>query len=120
MLVNLCYVEQPPLSAYGFAGQRNMSEPAQQKAGEGLISALARGHGKPRLFEHLVLARPPWQQARLMGDGCPGAALVDLSDDLLEEVLIGDDAGEAAVLIDDRHQLDVLRSHFCDQRQQVL
>src|SRR5207245_1945111 len=49
-----------------------------------------------------------------MGDGCAGAALVDLSEDLLEEVLIGDDAGEAAVHIDYRQQLVVQRSHFCD------
>ena len=52
----------------------------------------------------------------LLDAGLLGVVLVgDLADDLLEDVLDGDDAGGAAVLVDDDGDVPALRLHLAQQ-----
>src|SRR5206468_8984683 len=111
MLVYRRHLERPSFDGNRFAGRGDVPEEAEQKPGESLVGACALRHREARLLEHLVVVRPAGQHARLTSGGYTEPALIDLADDLLEDVLIGDDAGQPAVLIDHRHQLDVLLAH---------
>src|SRR5439155_3256915 len=109
MLVHLYDLEGPALRADGLTGRGDVSEMAEQEAGQGLIRTLALRHDEARFLEQLLPVRPARQEAGLARRLRPSPAFVDPADDLFQQVLIRDDAPEPSVLADPLCEMDGLR-----------
>ena len=108
-----------PSTSIGVADLGQPAELGQHVAGDGLV----RPVGQPqagRLGE-VVEVEQPVDLARAagrlpaLGRDLRVVLVVDLADDLLDEVLEGDDAVGAAVLVDDDRQVLVLPAHLAER-----
>ena len=96
--------------------------PAIRKPADRLVRAL--GSTTPvRSAKSSRLSRPSTSTSPTSaGARAPGyvVLVVDLADELLDQVLQGDDAGRAAVLVDDDRQVVALAAHLGQRRQHAL
>ena len=101
--------EPPPVDDQVVALVRDAAEPGQHEAGEGLV-VTGRGREAGGVADLVGAQQPRDEPGVPAGRPHPGRRLVvvlvlDLADDLLEDVLEGDDPGDAAVLVDDHGEL---------------
>ncbi len=110
--VELDHREHVTVEAGGLADRRDMAELLDDVAGDGLVRAVGKDQAG------LVLEVVEVEQAvdlELAGQRAGGLGLVDVvlvadvADQLLDQVLEGDDAGRAAVLVDDDGEVRALR-----------
>ena len=92
------------------------------KPADGVVDVVL-GNADAGAVEHLVGSQLAGEDDGALDADDPGAAAVvlveHLADDLLDEVLEGDDAGRAAVLVDDDGHLIPARAQLRDERVEV-
>src|SRR6185436_20984205 len=119
VLLELDDLQREAIDDDRLANRWDVPEMAQQEPGQGLVLAVPRRDDEAGLFAYLLLARPAGHEAGLARHADARPPLLDLADELLEDVLVGDDSREPPVFVDHRRELDPLPAHLADQRQEV-
>src|SRR3954453_819746 len=117
-LVGAIHFEQPAVLCHDRAYFRDAAERGEDHAGDGLV-ILAAEVGVEHLFERID-AQETADQKTSVAEVDDGRFFVlvlvgDFADDLLDDVLDGNDAGGAAVFIDDHRDLQMLALKFAQQ-----